>query len=104
MSRRRSPAPPHARVELLLSKQVHDVHGQRIGRIEAIRALRRGDHCEVESYLLGAYGALERLASGRLFRSAVRRLYPRARTGYAVSWKKMDLSDTDHPRTTCARE
>src|ERR1051325_5993402 len=49
-------------VELLLSRRVYALNGRRIGRIEEIRAEKRGRECYVAEYLVGGYALFERLA------------------------------------------
>jgi hypothetical protein len=98
------PAEPIA-VEALLSKKVLDPSGKSAGRIEEIRATPADDALLVYQYDLGPAALLERLAVGLRALPLLRKvgLAPRHR-GRCVPWEKMDLSDPQHPRITCARE
>jgi hypothetical protein len=84
-------------VELLLGCRVRDADGTVIGRIESIRAERRGDHCFVEEYQLGAAAYLSRL--GISTASLVG--WPLARQPLRVPWDQLDLSDPQQPRLRC---
>ena len=93
------------RVERLLRKVVHDVNGERVGRIEEIRAARHASECMVTEYHIGAFAVAERL-SVLGFMHAILRALPRhgGYQGYRVSWEEMDIRDPDHPRTVVAKE
>ena len=92
----------------LLGRVVHDAAGERVGRIEEMRAEivvhERGNDYVVVEYHVGAYGWLEHLAGGAFARSVLRtagRVV--AYRSYRVPWDWMDLSDPAHPRLTRRR-
>ncbi|MFN2635584.1 MAG: hypothetical protein ABR585_00960 [Gemmatimonadaceae bacterium] len=92
-------------VERLLGAKVFDVNGEAVGRIEEIRADRKGDECLVESYLVGASAVVERMSAWTLIRP-IRKLL-RARevvSVYRVDWPDMDLSDPQQPRLRTAKK
>jgi hypothetical protein len=95
-----------ARVELLLGMRVLDANGRRVGRIEEIRAEERGGELLVTDYLVGGFGLAKRLSIAR-FAAGFLRLFG-AYGGSAnvkkIPWEKLDLSDPEHPRTTCPVE
>ncbi len=95
-------APREVRVEELLSKVVVDASGERLGRLEEIRVEAHGDAWDVTAYMVGVYAMLERLSAGGMGR-AILRTFGRRRVGYEIPWDLMDLSDPEHPRTTCTR-
>jgi sporulation protein YlmC with PRC-barrel domain len=75
----------------LLGRRVVDAKGEPVGRIEEVRAERRGDDLEIAEYLLGPGALRQRLAM--TFRRGPRPI--------AVRWDQMDISDPEHPRLTC---
>jgi sporulation protein YlmC with PRC-barrel domain len=82
------------RLEDLLGQKVVDAHGARVGRIEEVRAERRGDVHEVTEYLLGPGALIERMAiTARLFRRT-----PRT---YVVRWDQLDVANPHRPALTC---
>jgi sporulation protein YlmC with PRC-barrel domain len=86
-------------VENLLGRKVCDTTGQRIGRIAEIVARKEDDEFVVASYVVGPIAWIHRFAvSGLGLR--MRGLGH----VYRVEWDQMDLSDPDHPRTTCHRQ
>jgi sporulation protein YlmC with PRC-barrel domain len=90
------------KLELLLGRQVVDVAGDRVGRIEEFRAEQQGDEWVIMQYLVGAAALAERLS----IRSLVAKtlgffgLHDRPQ-GFSIPWEKLDLSDPEHPRLTC---
>jgi hypothetical protein len=86
------------RLERLLGRPVLAVNRQRIGRLEEVRAEKRGSGCVVTEYVIGVAGLLERLGLG------IKLLFGRRRTGYVAAWDQIDLTDPDHPRLTCPVE
>jgi sporulation protein YlmC with PRC-barrel domain len=84
-------------LEDLIGRAVVTEDGRRVGRVEEVRAERRGDEYEVTEYLLGTGALLERL-------SLVPRLLGRQRRTYVVRWDQMDISRPEHPRLTCPIE
>jgi sporulation protein YlmC with PRC-barrel domain len=86
------------RLDRLLGRPVLGVDGRRIGRLEEVRAEKRGNGYVVTGYVIGAAGLLERLGLG------ARLLFGSGRTGYVAAWDEVDLRDPDHPRLTCPVE
>jgi sporulation protein YlmC with PRC-barrel domain len=90
-------------VELLLSRRVYALNGRRIGRIEEIRAEKRGREWYVTEYLVGGYALFERLAGWVIGRAILNTVGMRASgRGYRVPWNELDLSDPDRPRLKCS--
>jgi sporulation protein YlmC with PRC-barrel domain len=86
-------------VELLLGAKVHDVDGNKVGRIEEFRVNRTDKACLIESYLIGASALIERLSAWTLVRPITRTLHARKLYNlYEVPWQDMDLSDPKRPR------
>ena len=86
-------------VELLLGAKVHDVDGNKVGRIEDFRVNQTDKACLVESYLIGASALIERLSAWTLVRPIARTLHARKLYKlYEVPWQDMDLSDPKRPR------
>ncbi len=94
-------APREVRVAELISRVVTDSHGERLGRIEELRAEAHGDEWTVTCYMVGLYAVFERLSANGLGRSILR-IFGRRQIGYEIPWDLMDLSDPANPRTTCA--
>ena len=92
------------RLELLIGRKVHDVNGEKVGRIEEIRGEKREKDCLVESYLVGASALIERLAAWKLVRP-IRALLPKSVYSiYRIPWEEMDLSDPHRPRLLIAKD
>ena len=86
-------------VEKLVGRAVNDTAGQRIGRIAEIVVHKDGDEFVVTHYIVGPMAWIHRFAVSALdWRMRGLGLV------YRVEWDQMDLSDPDHPRTTCTRE
>jgi hypothetical protein len=83
-------------VELLLGRQVHARNGRPVGRIEELRAEKRGNGHVVTGFVLGPAGLAERMSL-----SAGRTFLGRHRRAQVARWDQMDLSDPGHPRLTC---
>jgi sporulation protein YlmC with PRC-barrel domain len=84
-------------VELLLGRPVLAANGHSIGRLEELRAERRGAGCVVTECVIGPAGLVERL-SATLVPFLVR---PR---GYVARWDQIDLSEPRHARLRCRTE
>jgi hypothetical protein len=84
-------------VEDLLGRRVRAMNGRPVGRLEEIRAERRGDTHEVTEFLLGTGALFERL-------SIVRRLFRRAPRTLVARWDQIDVSDPRRPVLTCTVE
>ena len=61
-------------VELLIGKNVCDVDGTKIGRIEEFKVERDDKSCVLDSYLIGSSALIERLAAWTLVRPIARAL------------------------------
>jgi len=85
------------RVEELLGRRVRADDGRVVGRIEEVRADRRGDVYEVTAYLLGTGALLERLA-------LVRKWFRRRPAKLVARWDQIDISRPDAPRLLCTPE
>ena len=81
-------------LEDLLGRRVLAEDNHPVGRIEEIRAERRGDDYELTQYLLGPGALVERL-------SIVCRLLGRDLRMYVARWDQIDVTASDHPRLTC---
>jgi len=81
-------------LEDLLGRGVLAEDGRRVGRIEEIRAERRGDDYEVTEYLLGPGALVERL-------SIVHRLLGRQPRMSVARWNQIDITAPGRPRLTC---
>jgi sporulation protein YlmC with PRC-barrel domain len=90
---------PEIRLEHLLGRRVLDTRGRPVGRLEEVRAERKGGEWIVRQYVLGAGGLVERLAAGALVASLLGRWAPELER-YTVPWDALDLSDPEHPRLT----
>jgi hypothetical protein len=91
-------SPREVHVEKLVGRTVRDTAGQRIGRIAEIVARKEDDEFVVASYIVGPIAWIHRFAVAALdLRMRGLGLV------YRVEWEQMDLSDPDHPRTTCTR-
>jgi hypothetical protein len=82
------------RLQDLVGARVRSRDGHVVGRIQEVRAERRGDDHEVIEYRLGAAALLERLA-------LTRRLFGRRQTGLIVRWDQLDIAAPEHPTLTC---
>jgi len=91
-------------LELLLGRQVRDLEGKAVGRLEEIRAEARGADVYVVEYHVGAYSLFERLSAlaiGRAVLSAIGAT--RSASKKAVPWDMLDLHDLEHLRLTCRK-
>ena len=92
-------------VELLLGRKVRDVDGQSAGRIEEIRAEKRGGECVIKEYLLGRGALLQRLSISGVSSVFITLLGGRNNAAtHRVPWDKLDLSDEHRPRLKCRRD
>ncbi len=89
--------PREINAELLIGRVVVDPNGEKLGRLEDIRAEERGGEMVVTEYHTGGYAMLERLAAAT-FGEWIHRVLHREGPGHAISWDEMDLSDPEHPR------
>ena len=89
-------------LELLLGKQVYDLDGKAVGRVEEIRAEARGAALCVVEYHIGAYSLFERLSALAIGR-AVLTAFGAAKPGSKklVPWDKLDIHDSEYLRLTC---
>jgi hypothetical protein len=84
------------RLEDLVGRKVRTAAGDVIGRIEEVRAERRGDDHEIVDYLIGPGALRQRFA---LFG----RLFGRWRTIIA-RWDQLDIHRPETPTLTCPVE
>ena len=92
-------------IELLIGTKVFDVNGEKVGRIEELRAEEVGNACRVEAYLIGTSALVERLSAWSLVRPIKRGL--RSKHIYSVCevpWQEMDLSDPRKPTLRVAKK
>lgn len=73
-----------------------------IGRIEEMRAERRGHETVVVEYLLGPAALLERLSVRPSGMRLLRLVTGKRTQHYRVRWEQMDLSDAERPRLRCS--
>jgi sporulation protein YlmC with PRC-barrel domain len=92
-------------LELLIGRRVYDVHGVKVGRIEEIIAENIDGELVVTEYHVGYYGLAERFSVYHFTSWLLRRLGARGVSPKEarIPWDKMDLSDPENPRTTCAK-
>jgi len=82
-------------LEVVVGKQVRDVDGRTVGRLEDVYADWRGEECIVTHYAL--------VSSALIF--VLRLLGARKTFGtIIVPWNKLDFSDPSHPRLNCRFE
>jgi sporulation protein YlmC with PRC-barrel domain len=95
-------APYELRLESLIGRCVVDVAGDRVGKIEEVRAERQADEWVIVEYLVGAAALAERLSAWSVATKLLELLGARNRhQGYRIPWDKLDLSDPDRPHLTC---
>jgi len=83
------------RLQDLLGRRVRARDGRVVGRIEEVRAERRGDDHEVIEYRLGPGALAERLALAR-------RLLGGRRETLIARWDQLDIREPRHPALTCS--
>ncbi|MEG4024182.1 MULTISPECIES: hypothetical protein [unclassified Microcoleus] len=89
-------------LELLLGKCVFDSTGNRVGRIEEVRAQQQGDDWVIVEYLVGIPAIVERLSAWNLGAGLLHLLGARnLHKGYRIPWDQLDLFDPEHPRLIC---
>ena len=86
-------------LERILGRRVVAANGRPVGRLEEVRAEKRGAGLVVVEYHLGPGALLERLSA-----SVLRMFGGRRRRIYAVPWAELDLSDPEKPRLRGAVE
>jgi len=93
-------------VELLIGRRVVDANGRKVGRIEEFLAEEKSDGLVVTEVLVGTYGLFQRLSIFHFGMGFLRLFGARGGTAkpHEIPWHKIDLSDPEHPRLTCARE
>jgi sporulation protein YlmC with PRC-barrel domain len=86
-------------VELLIGRRVYDPNGKKIGRIEEILAVEKGDELVVSEYHVGTYGLVERLSAFHFGVGLLRFLGARAhvKDPTRIPWQELDLSDPHRP-------
>jgi hypothetical protein len=87
------------RLDRLVGRTIHTVDGQRVGRLEEIRAVPADEEWTITEYVIGAAGLVDRLGLG------LRLLVGRAaRHGYIARWDQLDISHPERPTLRCAVE
>ena len=89
-------------LERLIGKCVFDSLGDRVGRIEEVRAEQQGGDWVILEYLVGVAAIVERLSAwnlgtGLLHFLGARKLNQSCR----VPWNQLDLSNPEQPRLIC---
>ena len=91
-----------AHVEHLLGRQVRDIDGRVVGRLEELRVEVVDGEYVVTEYHVGPAALLERV--GRFITQLpFFRYIPFAHKGYRVPWTQFNLSDPRHPRVMARR-
>lgn len=85
-----------------MGRVVRDLDGERLGRIQELRAEWRQHECVVLEFHVGAHAFFERLGGGH-FWSSLLRLCGRVDTIHVVPWALLDIRDLLHPRLTCRK-
>lgn len=88
------------RLQELIGKLVHDVNGERVGRIRCVHAEQDGADCVVREYEIGAAALLSRFGITALHLVGL----PIDRQPLCIPWDQLDLTDPRRPRLRCARE
>lgn len=88
------------RLEDFVGKPVRDAEGRRIGRLEDVRAERRGEELVVVDYLVGPAAFLERFSIAGMARGTLGIFGLVRAGGYVVAAGEMDLSTPGEPRCT----
>jgi sporulation protein YlmC with PRC-barrel domain len=83
------------RIEEILGRPVIAKNGRHVGRVEEIRAERRGTGCVVVEYHVGTSALLERLALHAIG------FGHRVRPALRVPWDQLDLTDLRRPKLLC---
>lgn len=98
-------APYELRLESLIGRCVVDVAGDRVGKIEEVRAERQADEWVIVEYLVGVGALVERLSAWNVATKLLELLGARNyHQGYRIPWERLDLSDPERPRLTCTIE
>lgn len=97
MNRRIGP-PNRITVRALLGRVVHDVDGERVGKIEEMRAVQVDEHLEIREYVVGAHGALLRVAARPVLRWMLEYFGVSGWRDHTIPWDWLDVSDPAHPR------
>ena len=86
-------------VELLIGRMVRDADGKKIGRIEELLAVEKGDELVVSEYHIGTYGLFERLSAYHVGVGLIRFLGARAhvKDPRRIPWQELDLSNPEKP-------
>ena len=85
-------------VRALLGRVVHDVNGERVGKIEEMRAVQVEERLEIHEFIVGAHGALLRVASRPVLRWMLEYFGVSGWRDHSIPWDWLDLSDAEHPR------
>lgn len=93
-------------VELLVGRKVVDANGEEIGRIEEIIAENIDGEFVAVEFHVGRFALAERFSFYHFGAWLFRRLgaHGVSEKGHKIAWQKLDLSDPEHPRTTCTKD
>jgi sporulation protein YlmC with PRC-barrel domain len=88
------------RLQELLGREVHDVDGKRVGRIESVHAKIDGDECLITEYHLGPAALIARLGlpGARLLG------IPHHSNPLRVPWDQIDVSNPRDVRLLCKKD
>jgi sporulation protein YlmC with PRC-barrel domain len=86
-------------IELLIGCKVYDAEGRKIGRIEEVLAVEKGDELVVSEYHVGTEGLMERLSAYNIGVGLIRLLGARGHAAdpKRIPWQELDLSDPRKP-------
>ncbi|MCA1582264.1 MAG: hypothetical protein LC796_12920 [Acidobacteria bacterium] len=83
------------RLERLVGREVRDQTGRAVGRLEEVRARKKGNEWVVTDCHIGTAALVERLAA-HILRFGTH--------GYRASWDQIDWSDPEKLRLACPLE
>ena len=86
-------------LELLIGRKVYDANGKKIGRVEEVLAIEKGDDLVVSEYHVGAEGLFERLSVYHFGLGLLRVFGARGhlKDPKRIPWEELDLSDPQKP-------
>jgi hypothetical protein len=87
-------------VEQLLGREVFDVDGKKLGPIEEIIAMHRGEETVVTEFHVGRAALAERLSAHGVAMSflGIFGAHSRSKEPHRIKWRDLDLSDPKRPR------
>ena len=90
--------PREVQVEALLGRELHDVDGRKVGRVEELVVERRGTEWIVVELHVGIGALLERVVELSTLVPMLGALRRKLSVRYRVPWQQLDVRDPDHPR------